>query len=375
MQNEKLNVCFIGPLPPPVTGLSKALDTILNSERCQRQFNFNVIDLGKIYPVSGSKLSAGKIAGFFRLHRLVKAAVKAGSTDVYYLAIAQSTVGVLRDLMILQLIRRDKRKQQVIIHLHGGGFQNFYRQANPVLQRMIRRGYSVVTKAVVLGDTLRGMFEGILPEDKICVVPNCVDDKMLLPGQEAAEKAENVLQKERLQVLYLSNMIREKGYPEVLEAAKRCGEKMDFIFAGKFYSEAEEEGFLKELKEEHLDAFVRYAGVVQGEEKKRLLKESDIFVLPTYYPHEGQPITIIEAMSAGMAVICTDYAGIRDLVADKENAIFVRAKCPEDICDALEKLNRDRQWLKNISQANREKVLAEFTEEKYISRMAEVLSR
>ena len=375
MQNEKLNVCFIGPLPPPVTGLSKALDTILNSERCQRQFNFNVIDLGKIYPVSGSKLSAGKIAGFFRLHRLVKAAVKAGSTDVYYLAIAQSTVGVLRDLMILQLIRRDKRKQQVIIHLHGGGFQNFYRQANPVLQRMIRHGYSVVTKAVVLGNALRGMFEGILPEEKICVVPNCVDDEMLLPGQEAAEKAENVLQKERLQVLYLSNMIREKGYPEVLEAAKRCGEKMDFIFAGKFYSEAEEEGFLKELKEEHLDAFVRYAGVVQGEEKKRLLKESDIFVLPTYYPHEGQPITIIEAMSAGMAVICTDHAGIRDLVADKENAIFVRAKCPEDICDALEKLNRDREWLKNLSQANREKVLAEFTEEKYITRMTEVLSR
>ena len=80
-------------------------------------------------------------------------------------------------------------------------------------------------------------------------------------------------------------------------------------------------------------------------------------------------------MSAGMAVICTDHAGIRDLVADKENAIYVRAKCPEDICDALEKLNRDRQWLKNLSQANREKVFAEFTEEKYITRMAEVLSR
>lgn len=373
MQKEKVNVCFIGPLPPPMTGLSKALDTILKSERCREQFNFNVIDLGKIYQVSGSKLSAGKITGFFRLREIVKRTVDAGSTDVYYLAIAQSTVGVLRDLMILHLIRRDKNRKNVIVHLHGGGFQTFYQNANPSLKKMIREEYSVVTKAVVLGESLRGMFEGILPDGKICIVPNCVDDEVLVSEQEAAEKADKILHKQRLQVLYLSNMIREKGYPEVLEAAKRCGEKMDFIFAGKFYSEAEKEEFLEKLKEEHLDTFVRYAGIVQGGEKKKLLKESDIFVLPTYYPHEGQPITIIEAMSAGMGVICTAHAGIGDLVTDRENALFVRAQHPEDICDALGTMDRDRELLRSISQANRQKTLAEFTEEKYITRMSELL--
>ena len=46
MDNRKKKICVIGPLPPPVTGLSKALDTILTSEECRKCFDFTVVDLG-----------------------------------------------------------------------------------------------------------------------------------------------------------------------------------------------------------------------------------------------------------------------------------------------------------------------------------------
>lgn len=50
------------------------------------------------------------------------------------------------------------------------------------------------------------------------------------------------------------------------------------------------------------------------------------FALPTRYPNEGQPISILEAMGNGMFIITTDHAGIPDIVEDGVNGIVMK-KC------------------------------------------------
>ena len=373
---EKKNVCMIGPLPPPVTGLSKALDTILTSEECLKAYDFEVIDLGRLYEVSGSKMSLSKVTGLFRLLKRVKQVIHRGQTDTYYLAIAQSTIGVLRDVAILRLIRKDGHANRIVIHLHGGGFRNFYQQCAPWLQRLIQKSYSCVTCAVVLGSSLRNMFEGVLPPEKIAVIPNCVDDEFIVPDAALENRLSSLEGGRALQVLYLSNMIREKGYPDVLEAARICAEhgvNAHFVFAGKFYSEAEEDAFRNMIAQEPYASCVEYAGIVAGEEKLRLLEQSDVFTLPTYYPHEGQPITIIEAMSAGMPVICTNHAGICDLVADGVNGIFVAPQVPQAIAEAVRHYCEDRSLLLHHSRAGRKAALENFTEQQYTDRIIQIL--
>lgn len=377
MDNRKKKICVIGPLPPPVTGLSKALDTILTSEECRKCFDFTVVDLGSLYKVSGGSLSLDKLRGFFILRKKVRSIVRSGEIHSYYLTIAQSTVGILRDMMILHEISKDKDRKDVIIHLHGGSFRARYLSFGGLMRGAVRRSYRIVTKAIVLGDSLRNMFEGILPDDRVSVVPNCVDDRFDIGSDTAARKADSFGSKESLRILYLSNMIREKGYPEVLEAAGLCQKKglpFRFVFAGKFYSDDEQRAFEERIRSEGPEGSVEYAGVVDGADKKRLLEESDLFVLPTYYPHEGQPITIIEAMSAGMPVICTDHAGIRDLVQDGINGAYVEKQSPEQIVKALELFSGDRELMRKISSANREKVLKSYTEKQYISNITDVLS-
>lgn len=55
---------------------------------------------------------------------------------------------------------------------------------------------------------------------------------------------------------------------------------------------------------------VTYHGIVGGEAKRRLLKECYIFALPTRYPNEGQPISILEAIlhiiKALVITVCDD---------------------------------------------------------------------
>lgn len=374
MKDDRKTVCVIGPLPPPMTGLSKALDTIVRSEAMKQEYDFRVIDLGSLYTVSGGRFSAGKLSGFFRLQRALKDVLRTGGAEIYYLTIAQSAVGAVRDCMLLRLIRRDRKRKAVVIHLHGGGFRSFYQNAPKPLQLLIRSRYRTVTRAAVLGDSLRNMFEGILPEDRIRIVPNCVDNAFLLTEEEIRSKLDRLPEKETLQVLYLSNMIREKGYPDVLEAAKLCraaGKQLRFVFAGKFYSEEEEAEFRRQLSAE--GGLAEYIGTVGGADKRQLLQESDLFVLPTYYPHEGQPITIIEAMSAGMPVICTDHAGIGDLVKDGVNGITVEKNAPEQIAGALKALDGDRERMRRIAEANRAEVLAHYTEAAYLNNIRELL--
>ena len=91
----------------------------------------------------------------------------------------------------------------------------------------------------------------MIDDDKIFVVENCVDDQYLLTDKEIEEKLAALGNKKVLHVLWLSNFIRSKGYPFVLEMAKAEKERVDaggekrfhFDFAGKFFEDSEKVEF------------------------------------------------------------------------------------------------------------------------------------
>ena len=66
-----------------------------------------------------------------------------------------------------------------------------------------------------------------------------------------------------------------------------------------------------------------------------------MFVLPSYYNLEAQPITIIEAMAFGCAVYATDYRGIPEILEDRVNGEFIKPKDPQDIFEKLTDITRE----------------------------------
>lgn len=299
-------------------GLSKAVETLYNSElnsavNSDGEFEFEKVD------VTNNK-------NF--LKNLLK--VSKSKADLFYFTISQTKGGNLRDLVIFKLLELEHKK--CLIHLHGG----YYRQLvdNDMAGWQRKANYKAIKKlagAIVLSKSLKKIFEGMIDDDKIFVVENCVDDQYLLTDQEIEEKLAALMDKKVLHVLWLSNFIRSKGYPFVLEMAKAEKERVDaggekrfhFDFAGKFFEDSEKEYFESYIKDNKLEEYVTYHGIVGGEEKRKLLKECYIFALPTKYPNEGQPISILEAMGNGMFIITTDHAGIPDIVEDGVNGIVI----------------------------------------------------
>lgn len=357
---SKKKICFISQFPPPMHGLSKAVDTLYNSELAGK-FDFEKVD------IKDNKRILNSLA-----------AIKKSNADLFYFTISQSIGGNLRDLLILHLLR----KRKVLVHLHGGYYRQLLDHDMPKWQK--KMNYKAVSKlagAIVLGPSLKWIFEGMLPAEKIFTVPNCVDDEFLMSDEEFNEKLSVISKQSIKHVLYLSNFIRTKGYPEVLEMAKleknrvESGEerKFHFDFAGKFFEKSEEDFFWNFVKENSLEDYITYHGVAGGDKKKELLKLCQIFVLLTRYPNEGQPISILEAMGNGMVVVTTDHAGIPDVVTDGENGIVVDYQSNNQAVQAYNYLSNIFDG--KISRLNRASVIQRYTERKYLENMSELFAK
>lgn len=357
---EKNKVCFVAQFPPPMHGLTKAVETLYNSE-LKDKFKFEKVD----------------IANNKNFLKSLKAIIRS-KADLFYFTISQTKGGNLRDLVILKLLRMQHKK--CLIHLHGGYYRKLVDNDMSGWQRLANyKAIGQLEGAIVLGESLKGIFQGMLPDEKIFVVPNCVDDEYLMSDEEFEEKINTIDGRLVKHVLYLSNFIRSKGYPEVLEMAKLEKERVDhggkkklhFDFAGKFFEKAEEQFFFNYIKENNLDDYVTYHGVVDGAKKRELLKSCDIFVLLTRYPNEGQPISILEAMGNGMMIVTTDHAGIPDIVTNGVNGIVVskKEKVESVYCELF------KTDIREISRINRETVKEKYTQRQYVNNIRNIMTK
>lgn len=356
-------ICFIAQFPPPMHGLSKAVETLYNSE-LQNEFEFEKVDITNNKNFLKNLLAISK-----------------SKADLFYFTISQTKGGNLRDLVIFKLLRMQHK--ECLIHLHGG----YYRQLvdNDMRGWQRKANYKAIRQlkgAIVLGDSLKPIFQGMLLDEEIFVVPNCVDDEYLMSDDEFEEKISTLDERSVKHVLYLSNFIRSKGYPEMLEMAKLEKErveaggerKLHFDFAGKFFEDTEKKFFFGYIKDNGIEDYVTYHGVVGGDKKRELLKSCDIFTLLTRYPNEGQPISILEAMGNGMMIVTTDHAGIPDIVKDGVSGIVVDSGHIEinDCYRRIMALIDDATCFRGMMKENRQSISAEYNQDIYIANLKRV---
>jgi glycosyltransferase involved in cell wall biosynthesis len=352
------SICIIGQFPPPIHGLSKAIETLYNSH-LKNKYLFHKIDITNNKNI------------FKNLWKIL-----ISHDDLYYFTISQTKGGNWRDLLILKLIECKKRK--CIIHLHGGYYRQLIEKDCGNLQR--RLNYALIKKldgCIVLGNMLQSIFKDMIDSSKIFTVPNCVDNEYLLPQSLIERKIDNLENNATLHILYLSNFIESKGFKDVLNLAviaKNAKKNLHFHFAGKFYKEEDHIFTQNFIQQNQLQEYVTFHGIVFGKNKNELLQQCHIFILPTRYPNEGQPISILEAMGNAMNIITTNHAGIPDITKDKVNGLVVDKNNINlnEIYDYIQYLNQNRNVLQSIASTNYQTAITQYTEAQYISNLDRV---
>ncbi len=101
-----------------------------------------------------------------------------------------------------------------------------------------------------------------------------------------------------------------------------------------------------------------------------LLAGCDLFVLPSLF--EGLPLSILEAMAAGRAVVATAIGGNDEAVVDGVTGLLVPPADPQALADALRTLLREPERRRRLGEAGRRRAEAEFSATAMVRRVAAV---
>ena len=105
---------------------------------------------------------------------------------------------------------------------------------------------------------------------------------------------------------FLSNLIPEKGLDTVIDvfrALHREFGQLALVIAGPA-TEQSARRLIDSATQEFAGA-VDYRGPIYGSAKDAFYRDVDVFLFPTRYPNEAQPLVVLEALAAGVPVIAT----------------------------------------------------------------------
>lgn len=337
-------ILFVGPLPDPITGQSLACQVLVDELR--RHYRVEVVNLSKDgfrQGMSSFRRVLDILSIAYRVWRLLR------SVDVMYFTVSESYAGNAKDLLIYLVCL--SQLPRMMIHLHGGaGMREIMRRSHPLWQWLNRFFLRRIGSVVILGPRHAPIFAGAVPAERLHVVPNFAQDELFT--NEVAIDAKFGAGPP-LRLLFLSNLLPGKGHRELVASLDLLDEstraQLQVDIAGGFETEHQKAEFLASLRGR---PNVNYHGTVRGEAKRRLFAQAHLFCLPTYYPYEGQPISILEAYASGCAVITTDHSGILDVFDDGINGYCVEMRSAESLAQAIRRAAVDPAAVRAMARAN-----------------------
>ena len=136
---------------------------------------------------------------------------------------------------------------------------------------------------------------------------------------------------------------------------------------------------LEELAQQRkVNDLIQFVGKTLSHEVNRYLRISDCFVLPCIVTDDGYmdglPVSLMEAMAAGLPVISTPVAGIPELVINGETGLLVPQRDSEALAEAILALYNNPELCEKLGKCARQKVVEEFNLEKTGKQVAELFT-
>ena len=237
-------------------------------------------------------------------------------------------------------------RRPLIVQLHGPGFGS---EARPLLQHAV---------CVVVACEAQRIWVKSLERNAhvLCVPPPCT-------VQVAAPAARpNV-------VLFLGRLEAAKGIYDLLDAlagVRAAVPDVRLVCAG----EGDRVGVARYAERLGIADAVKFTGWVGPSGKRALLETAAAFALPSY--DEALPVSLIEAMSAGVPPIVSPVGGIPEVVQEGVSGVFVAPGDKTGLERRLKRLLLDRPLAERIGAAARESARLRFAPERVLARLEEV---
>lgn len=309
---------------PPHHGASNVGDFIASSEHINQQLDCKFITIKSSDRIGDiGKVNFKKFYNFLFLYIHVLWSLIIFRPDKIYFTASIRGVAFYRDFILASLwkIYGIIRPLEIYFHYHTKGVNEFV-SLSP-LKLSLTKLFLKNINIILLSPILKKDFDKIVTIKNIYFLPNGVED--CLKNNNFYDFISSRFDTfGKVNVLYLSNMIKSKGYFDVLKLAKASiSSNVHFHFAGSWQNKQDENEFFNYIKKNNLSSFITYHGFLTGREKKRLFKNSHLFIFPSRYKNEAFPLSILEAFSYGIPVIASDEGSIPSMI-DSRSGIVVK---------------------------------------------------
>lgn len=353
-----LHVVIVGQVPQPTHGQALANHYLVNGaydhlrvHHVALRFSRTVADVSRFRPRKVLRLPG--VIGRVWLHALV------GHRHVLVFSVGmRNRTPLLRDAAVLLLTRPLFR--HIVLHVHTGGCRSQIERLPRWLRPVVERAYGDVDLALHLHASLDD--GGFRRPKRVSVLPYGVEDPGVPPHGTPSEHEPTVL--------FLGNLYPSKGTHLLVAAAQRLRERgvaFRLVFAGEAPDEGTRVALQDAVVAADLTEHVSLVGPLFGADKERALRTARLLCLPTQYEGEAMPLSVIEAMAHGVAVVASTWRALPALVEHGVTGFLVAPGRVEDLAERLQQLLVCPEQARAMGRGGRTRYEQEFSLPRFLA--------
>jgi glycosyltransferase involved in cell wall biosynthesis len=337
-------VLLVGKGAPDRGGIPSFLET-LRFGNLSRDHDVTFLNVAHSGTPEGGEASAGNVARTLRDAFAVWRASN-GQDVVHIHSALAPAVTVLRAGLLALAARL--RGSGVIVHAHGGNIETWLTNSRSRL--IMRLAMLPAHRVVAVWSAGRRALAAALGDHRVSLIDNGVDTARFLEPEPPHDPP---------RVLYVGLLTPRKGVLDLLEASKLLraeGVEHELQLLGG----TPDEGPAAAVPvHDAAEGNATLLGTRPPEEMPAAYAKADIFCLPSWW--EAMPLSILEAMAAGLPVVATDVGDVSRAVDDGRTGYVVPAKDPHELAAKLRPLLTDPDLRLRMGAAARSRVEEHFS--------------
>ena len=347
-------VLIVGKGAPEKGGIASFLDLIMMSS-LRHSFDLRFLNLAR--PL-GEELGRLSVANIKRtLEDMIEVFRGSRLADVVHLHTAFVPAVTIGRAGLLTFAAR-AGGSRVIVHVHGGLFPDWLDTGGSA--GLVRLALWPASRVIAVSAAVRDRLEAIVGVNRLELIVNGIETTQFVPMRRPVEEPPTIG--------FVGFLTRRKGLLDLFDASRllttaRIAHRI--VVVGGTPTEGDKEG--DEIRSA-APATVEMVGAVDRDAMSRYYTSFDVFCLPSWW--EAAPLSVLEAMSSGLAVVATRVGDIPTMVEEATTGLLVAPRDPTALAAALATLLADRDLMRSMGTAGRAKAVAEFDSEATVSEIA-----
>jgi glycosyltransferase involved in cell wall biosynthesis len=335
-----MKICILGQYPPQIGGVASHTYT-LSKELQERGDEVVVLtypqpdrgELDNFKVITAWAPNIKGLRGFFftiSAYFKLKNIIKEYNIDLIHAHF------ILPPGLVAVLAQNKNIMTAVTIH----GSDIFILAQKPFLKGIIRWVLSRTDYVIVVNQKIKQNVEELgIKQDKIYITPNSVDLEKFNPYNHLPTDLN--LQKGKPHILFIGNLVYQKGLEILLDAKKKMINECELIIVG--------DGPLRKHLETkvHDEEIPNVIFLGERRDVELIIPSVDLFVLPSI--SEGSPITILESLASGVPVVATDVGGVGEILTSETGKI-VQPGSATSLAQVIDELLTDPDLRKQLAE-------------------------